>query len=239
MKACSSSGPETGLYSASAKSADATGPEGWMMVGRCVSSKSKTWLVMPFNSAAVRMSVLSSRPSTEACAGPAKGMSAASAASTASCRAAPTAQPSSSESNARLRASTGFGNVRRLRIHHIACQRACHFHQKLRVARSIWLLINSNPFLTMAGLDPAIQESIVAPTRDGWVAGHGELVMDASVNMNAQMSKKTVRVGRPDGYRSGTDSLRPVLSRRSASIGVLRERDRELGRRAFSRASGK
>ena len=48
--------PETGLYSASARSADTTGPAGWMTVFRCVSSKSKTCELMPLISAACRTS---------------------------------------------------------------------------------------------------------------------------------------------------------------------------------------
>ncbi len=39
-----------------ARIADATGPAGWMIVFKCVSSKSKTWLLMPFISAACRTS---------------------------------------------------------------------------------------------------------------------------------------------------------------------------------------
>ena len=48
--------PEAPVCSASASSADATGPAGWMIVLRCVSSKSKVCEVMPLTSAALAMS---------------------------------------------------------------------------------------------------------------------------------------------------------------------------------------
>jgi hypothetical protein len=92
--ASSSARPLAPFNSASASSAEATGPAGWMMVFRCVSSKSKVCELMPLSSAALAMSTLSPRPSTVACGAGCSICTAASAASTASCRAAPTAQPS-------------------------------------------------------------------------------------------------------------------------------------------------
>jgi hypothetical protein len=79
--------------SASASAAEATGPAGWMMVFRWVSSKSKVCELMPLSSAAPAMSTRSSRPSTVACGAGSSMRMPASAACTASCRAAPTAQP--------------------------------------------------------------------------------------------------------------------------------------------------
>jgi hypothetical protein len=54
--------------SASANAAEATGPAGWMIVLRCVSSKSNVCDEMPFNSAALAMSTRSLRPRSDACA---------------------------------------------------------------------------------------------------------------------------------------------------------------------------
>ena len=79
--------------SASASSAEATGPAGWITVFRCVSSKSKVCDVMPFTSAAPAMSSFSARPSTLDCAEGSSIRIAAIAASADSCRAAPMAQP--------------------------------------------------------------------------------------------------------------------------------------------------
>ena len=79
---------------ASGSSADATGPAGWMMVFRCVSSKSKVCEVMPLTSAALAMSTFSARPSTVACADGSSSCTAVRAASAASWWAAPMAQPS-------------------------------------------------------------------------------------------------------------------------------------------------
>ena len=82
------------LCSASAISAEATGPAGWMMVLRWVSSKSKVCEVMPLTSAALAMSTFSLRPATVACGAGCNSAMAARVASAASCLAAPTAQPS-------------------------------------------------------------------------------------------------------------------------------------------------
>ena len=68
MKACRKASPGTGFLSASARIAEATGPLGWMMVFRCVSSKSKVCELMPLMSAALAMSTRSLRPSNVACA---------------------------------------------------------------------------------------------------------------------------------------------------------------------------
>lgn len=86
--------PEAPRCSPSASSAEATGPAGWMMVLRCVSSKSKVCEVMPLTSAALAMSTLSARPGTLACGAGSSMRTAAIAASAASWRAAPIAQPS-------------------------------------------------------------------------------------------------------------------------------------------------
>jgi hypothetical protein len=56
--------PVAPMTSARASTADATGPAGWMMVFKCVSSKSKVCEAMPLTSAALAMSTLSARPST-------------------------------------------------------------------------------------------------------------------------------------------------------------------------------
>ena len=82
------------MCSASASAADATGPAGWMIVLRWVSSKSKVCDAMPLTSAALAMSTRSLRPSTVACGDGASSCTAASAASTVGWRAAPIAQPS-------------------------------------------------------------------------------------------------------------------------------------------------
>ena len=86
--------PLAPVCSASANSAEATGPAGWMMVLRCVSSKSKVCELMPLSKAALAMSTLSRRPSTLAWGAGCSRRTAASAACTDSCSAAPTAQPS-------------------------------------------------------------------------------------------------------------------------------------------------
>ena len=86
--------PPAPRRSASASTAEATGPAGWMIVFRWVSSKSKVCEVMPLTSAALAMSTCSARPSTLACGAGSSIRTAASAASAASCRAAPMAQPS-------------------------------------------------------------------------------------------------------------------------------------------------
>ena len=85
--------PESPSLSASASNAEATGPAGWMMVFKCVSSKSKVCEVMPFTNAALAMSTLSPRPSTLAWGAGSSMRTAPRAASADSCRAAPTAQP--------------------------------------------------------------------------------------------------------------------------------------------------
>ena len=54
--------PLAPVCSASASAAEATGPAGWMIVFRCVSSKSNVCDVMPLTSAALAMSTLSARP---------------------------------------------------------------------------------------------------------------------------------------------------------------------------------
>jgi hypothetical protein len=81
------------VTSASASSAEATGPAGWMIVFRCVSSKSNVCDVMPFTSAALAMSTLSARPSTVDWAEGCSIRIAPRVASADSCLAAPTAQP--------------------------------------------------------------------------------------------------------------------------------------------------
>jgi hypothetical protein len=86
--------PPAPRNSASASTAEATGPAGWMMVLRWVSSKSKVCEVMPFTRAALAMSTFSCRPSTVACGAGWSTCTAASAASAASWCAAPMAQPS-------------------------------------------------------------------------------------------------------------------------------------------------
>ena len=85
--------PLAPVTSASASSAEATGPAGWMIVLRWVSSKSKVCDEIPFTSAALAMSTFSARPSTEACGAGCNMAMAPSAATTLSCFAAPTAQP--------------------------------------------------------------------------------------------------------------------------------------------------
>ena len=74
--------PLAPVTSASASSAEATGPAGWMMVLRCVSSKSKVCEEMPLTSAALAMSTRSARPSTVACGAGCSICTAASAAAT-------------------------------------------------------------------------------------------------------------------------------------------------------------
>src|SRR5258708_4291069 len=58
--------PSAPVCSARASSAEATGPAGWMIVFRWVSSKSKVCEVMPLISAALAMSTRSPRPSSVA-----------------------------------------------------------------------------------------------------------------------------------------------------------------------------
>jgi len=77
-----------------ASAADATGPAGWMIVRRWVSSKSNVCEVIPLTSAALPMSTDSRRPSTLACAAGSSSATAASAASAAAWRDAPIAHPS-------------------------------------------------------------------------------------------------------------------------------------------------
>ena len=81
------------VCSASASTAEATGPAGWMMVLRCVSSKSKVCELMPLISAALAMSTRSRAAQHVACGAGCSICTAASAASAASWCAAPTAQP--------------------------------------------------------------------------------------------------------------------------------------------------
>jgi hypothetical protein len=81
------------ICSPSASTADATGPAGWMMVFRCVSSKSKVCELMPLSSAALAMSTFSLRPSSEACGAGDSSEIAARAACMVSCCAGPMAQP--------------------------------------------------------------------------------------------------------------------------------------------------
>src|SRR5580704_5297048 len=64
-----------------------------MAVSMCVSSKSSTWELMPFNKAACRMSVRSGRPNSVAWSGPKNGESAAMTLVTVWWRAPPMAQP--------------------------------------------------------------------------------------------------------------------------------------------------
>ena len=66
-KASINSRPEAPVNSASGSRADATGPAGWMMVLRWVSSKSKVCEVMPLMRAALAMSTRSRRPAMPAC----------------------------------------------------------------------------------------------------------------------------------------------------------------------------
>ena len=54
-------------FSASANTAEHTGPAGWMMVFRCVSSKSKACELTPLMRAALPMSTRAFVPSTRAC----------------------------------------------------------------------------------------------------------------------------------------------------------------------------
>src|SRR3954470_18614932 len=87
------SAPEVGLYLAQAVSAEATGPAGWMIVFRCVSSKSSTCELMPLIKAACSTSKRSDRPKSPAWGGPENGLNAATAWSGAPCREPPTATP--------------------------------------------------------------------------------------------------------------------------------------------------
>ena len=86
--------PELFWVSAKAITADATGPAGWMMVLRWVSSKSKVCEEMPLIKAALAMSTRSERPASVAWGAGESMFTAAKADSTASCFAAPIAQPS-------------------------------------------------------------------------------------------------------------------------------------------------
>src|SRR5664279_1095705 len=111
--------------SASASAADATGPAGWMIVLRCVSSKSNVCDEMPLSNAALAMSTRSPRPRIVACAAGANSCTAASAAASVGCCAAPTAQPTqlsrvrcASRSTASLQPRDGWptANSARMRV---------------------------------------------------------------------------------------------------------------------------
>ena len=93
-KASSTCLPELFWVSAKAITAEATGPAGWMMVLRWVSSKSKVCDEMPLIRAALAMSTRSARPASVAWGAGESMCTAARADSTASWRAAPMAQPS-------------------------------------------------------------------------------------------------------------------------------------------------
>ena len=98
------------MCSASASAAEATGPAGWMIVFRCVSSKSNVCDEMPFSSAALAMSTRSRRPSIVACGDGASSCVAASAAASVGWCAAPIAQPSQFMNVRCASRSTAAGN---------------------------------------------------------------------------------------------------------------------------------
>ena len=112
------------MCSASASAADATGPAGWMIVLRCVSSKSKVCDEMPLRSAALAMSTRSARPSTVACGEGASSCTAASAAASVGWRAAPIAQPSQFM-NVRCASRSTRGGKRRGRMVRRRTRRGC------------------------------------------------------------------------------------------------------------------
>jgi hypothetical protein len=94
-----------------------------MIVFKCVSSKSNVCDEMPFSSAALAMSTRSDRPRIVACGDGASSLTAASAAVSVGCRAAPIAQPSqfmsvrcASRSTAAENAADGCSTTNRARI---------------------------------------------------------------------------------------------------------------------------
>ena len=93
IKASITSRPVAPICSAKGRSAEATGPAGWMMVLRWVSSKSKVCEVMPLIKAALAMSTRSLRPAMLACGAGCNILTAAKAARAAAWSLAPIAQP--------------------------------------------------------------------------------------------------------------------------------------------------